>query len=494
VLRYFFSDDSWGLRSAAALTTLLAACSAAPPCPPDLPTPVASASVAPSTSASASASATVIAFVQMQPPKDAAALGFCTKDQQQTAQDETEEIAKLARRLPRDASAADAVTERIGALFASPCYNRGNLARSLDTAKLKAARAWSVAKWWESGGQVFLKDALQHANAIHFAPSIPRMIAQELLPAGGPLGAILCPTFAAECDPVARGAALDLGRELVRVSLLHALPRGTSAPDENPSSPEGCAQALRKEPPDQRLLRYAACVDQLVPRRAALPEARYRSPKGWLVLRGRRGHYSFCDEARAYDLETGTAYIASRCGGLVLSSGGAVNQGATRDTGAMKSQVGTLSVDALRRLALMLWVESEVDDDAREYAKFPVPTGVPMPEPERGFGFGKRGWSHSGQTSIQFELSDGKSTLLAGKFVWPDSSDAGNQVIDDLVVSAETTFREGCPKVALPASLAPAKSLGGVSGIDASPDALRKNADDLSAAFAELRKTKVCKK
>jgi len=43
------------------------------------------------------------------------------------------------------------------------------------------------------------------------------------------------------------------------------------------------------EPPAERLARYAACVERLVPQFPALPEARYRSPKGWLVLRGRRG-------------------------------------------------------------------------------------------------------------------------------------------------------------------------------------------------------------
>lgn len=503
VLRPFFFETSWGRGCAAALATSLAACSAAPPatpppCPPAPPAPVASAPPAPPASAGATATATAASPVQMRPPKDAASLGFCKEDEQRAAQDETGEIAKLVRSLPRDASPADAVTERIVKLFASPCYAGGNLARALDTAKLKAARAFSVARWWESGGHAFLQDALQHANAIHFAPSIPRMIAPELLPAGDPLRAILCPTSAAECDPVAQGAALDLGRELVRVSLLHALPRATGAPEQAPSSPEACAQTIRKEPPAERLARYAACVDRLVPSRAALPEARYRSPKGWLVLRGRRGHYSFCDEARAYDLETGAAYVASRCGGLVLTTGGAVNQGATRDTGSVKTRVGTLSTDALRRLAMMLWLKESAEDDVREYAKFPVPTGVPMPDPGSGFlfgfGYGRGGWAHSGQTSIQFEISDGKSTLVSGRFVWPDSSDAGNQVVDDLVVSAETTFREGCPRAPLPATLSPAKGLGGVSSIDASPDALRKSADDLAAAFAELRRTKVCKK
>ncbi|MDI1444332.1 hypothetical protein QHF85_09805 [Polyangium sp. 6x1] len=459
--------------------------------------PVPSVATSDAPSANVAPSTMDDADMQMQPPKDAAALGWCTKDEQQAALDETKEIARLVSKLPPDASAADAVTERIAKLFNSPCYMDGTLARSLDTTELKAARAWAVAKWWDSGGQDFLQDALQHANAVHFAPSIPRMIAPELLPASDPRRAILCPSFGAACDPVAQGAALDVGRELVRIGLLQARARRESSADDGRGSPEACARSVRKEPPAERLARYAACVERLVPELPALPESRYRSPQGWLVLRGRRGHYSFCDEVRAYDLETGTAYIASRCGGLVLDTGGAVNQGATRGTGAMKTQVGTLSVDALRRLALALWLKDELDKDARPYAVFPVPASVPMPDPDAsstfGFGMGS-GWGHSGQTSIQFEIHDGKSTLVSGTFVWPDAFSVGDQMADDLVVSAETTFREGCPRAALPAGLSPAKTLGGVSRIDASPDTLRKNADDLSAAFGELRKTKVCKK
>ncbi|MDI1480103.1 hypothetical protein [Polyangium sp. y55x31] len=456
---------------------------------------VPSAPTSDAPSASPAPSADDDADVQMQAPKDAASLGWCTKDEQQAALDETKEIAKLVSKLPKDASAADAVTGRIAGLFNSPCYMDGTLARSPDMAELEAARAWAVAKWWDSGGQDFFKDALQHANAVHFAPSIPRMIAPELLPTSDPMRAILCPSFSAVCDPVAEGTALDVGRELVRVGLLQERAHREDSADDGLGSPEACARSIRKEPPAERLARYTACVDKLVSQLPALPEARYRSPQGWLVLRGRRGHYSFCDEARAYDLETGTAYIASRCGGLVLDAGGAVNQGATRGTGAMKTQVGTLSVDALRRLALALWLKDKLDKDARPYAAFPLPAGVPMPDPDRSFGFGfGSGWGHSGQTSIQFEINDGKSTVVSGTFVWPDAFSVGDQLADDLVVSAETTFREGCPRVALPAGLSPARTLGGVSGIDASPDTLRKNADDLSAAFAELRKTKVCKK
>ena len=31
-----------------------------------------------------------------------------------------------------------------------------------------------------------------------------------------------------------------------------------------------------------------------------------QSRRGWLVIRGRRGHYDFCDELHAYDLDSGS--------------------------------------------------------------------------------------------------------------------------------------------------------------------------------------------
>ena len=492
------------LGAASASAALALACSAAPPvqqpCTQTVSIPTAGgpplASASPSPSASASVSAPVSAPPKTadgrppaQAPRSASGLGFCTPDEERAAHAEIDALGALVLALPGDASPATPATDRIAKLYGSPCYRGGALARGLDAPKLKAALAWSVKKWWTNEGQLFLRDSLEHANAIHFAPSIPPMLAAEALAASDPLRAIVCPAFGAACDPVAQGAALDLGREAERVGL-RAARRGT---ETAAATEESCAQAATKVAMESRLVTFVGCVHDLVPLGGPVPEARYRSPRGWLVLRGRRGHYGFCDEARAYDLDTGAAYIASRCGGLVLQSSGSVNQDATRATGAVKTQVGTLSVDALRKVGLALWLKEKLNGDVRRYAKFALPVAVPMPEPNRGFGFGRGGWAHSGQTTIRFEITDAGGTLLAGDFRWPDASQTGDQVVDDLVVSAETTLREGCPPAALPASLAPASSLGGVSSIDASADALQKTAAELADAFVKLRKTKVCK-
>ena len=70
-------------------------------------------------------------------------------------------------------------------------------------------------------------------------------------------------------------------------------------------------------PADKRYQKWHACIEELRPRQDALPLGRVRAPmRGFFVVRGRRGHYSFCDEIRAYDLASGAAYVASSCSGV----------------------------------------------------------------------------------------------------------------------------------------------------------------------------------
>lgn len=425
-------------------------------------------------------------------------MGFCTQDELKAARDEVNAIGKLVTALREDASPATAVAARIVQLYASPCFLNGQLARDIEPSDITPATSWAIKQWWsEDGGYAFFADALDHAAGVHLAPSLPQVLAAERLGSQDPLRNFLCPSSGTECDPVAAGAALDLSREIARVGLFRGgASLGTTVGDPEDHQ-QGCAQEAAKKPPDRRLSTYVACLDAYVTKSALLPTARYRSPKGWLVLRGRRGHYGFCDEARAYDLETGTAYVVSRCAQLMLGNDGTVDQAATHASGAVKTHVGTMSPDALRRLAMALALKDKIVTNSQRYAEFALPENIPLPDRDGGFGFGVGlggAWGTSAQTVISFDLIGPTGGALSGTFVWPDSSDLGDQVADDLVVSAEKTFVEGCPKVALPPALSPAKSLGGVSRLDASPDALQKTARELSAAFAQLGNVKVCKK
>lgn len=60
-----------------------------------------------------------------------------------------------------------------------------------------------------------------------------------------------------------------------------------------------------------------------------------RAPShGWFILRGRRGHYRFSDEVRAYDLATGAAYVARSEAALAL---GGVGRRCGRPNGSHRS-------------------------------------------------------------------------------------------------------------------------------------------------------------
>ncbi|APR77031.1 Hypothetical protein A7982_02378 [Minicystis rosea] len=423
--------------------------------------------------------------MRMQPARTAVQAKLCTQAEQTAAYDEVRAIGDAMEKSAVDEASAKALRDRTVRLLGSRCFGGGSLMPNLDLDQLRAARGVQFKAWWREHGDLFVRDALTHANALHFTPSLPKVLSFETLAAGDPLRSIVCPSDAV-CDPLAEGSILDLGREIERVAGPHV--SGKSRISDN-AAIEACAREKPQKPDGDPLLAYQACVSLLAFQRTVLPAGHYRSPRGWLVLRGRRGHYDFCDEIRAYHLPTGSAYIASRCSGLVLRDNGQVDHGATGQKSRLQARTGTLSVDALRRLALLLWLEGSMVEDFQPYAEFPLPEGIAMPEPGDGFSTGVAvgGWASSAQTSISFTLVDGGQVLRAGAFTWPSSSDTGDQIADDLVVAAETTFQPGCPPVALPAALAQARSFGGVSALDASAASLRESAEALSQAMAGLK-------
>jgi hypothetical protein len=78
---------------------------------------------------------------------------------------------------------------------------------------------------------------------------------------------------------------------------------------------------------EDRYERWRTCLEtlSLKPRKLALGSLKVPA-QGWATFRGRRGHQSFCDELRAYDLATGSAYIAAVCSSQSLLPAGAVSR------------------------------------------------------------------------------------------------------------------------------------------------------------------------
>jgi len=83
------------------------------------------------------------------------------------------------------------------------------------------------------------------------------------------------------------------------------------------SDPESFGEA------DADYTEWMKCLEEHRPVAWALPLGRLQSPRvGWLIIRGRRGHYQFCDEVRAHDLETAQPNVAQSCSRLHRQRGG----------------------------------------------------------------------------------------------------------------------------------------------------------------------------
>jgi len=197
------------------------------------------------------------------------------------------------------------------------------------------------------------------------------------------------------------------------------------------------------------------CLQETEDRQAALPFGHMRVPEnGWWVIQGRRGHYSFCDEIRAYHLATGTAFVVSSCSRLVLLTDGGVDGRGTDALRKVETRVGQLPLERLREAAWMSFLAPEVQE-----AVVLSGTGAALPQEitpvrrtDQGMTSGalaRRG--SSAQTRLSWTWSRSERHRHSGALVWPeDYNRAGYDHAVKLLQMAEADFVESCPHVALP--------------------------------------------
>ena len=210
---------------------------------------------------------------------------------------------------------------------------------------------------------------------------------------------------------------------------------------------------------------WVACVAGKAPRTRRYAETRLRPPeRGWLVLRGRRGHYQFAEEIRAYDLATGAAYVARDVGSIVVPPSASVKQG-------LDGYVGRVAPDQLRELAFVLLTRDAIVPVRAAAVNAVVPAALPRTLSDDGIGaffLGGEFWTSSSQTRIAFAYADG-SVRRTGELTWPMAQDPIDTYAAELVRVLEAGLVRGCA----PAKLPPLDALGGdagkVSPIDASP-------------------------
>ncbi len=388
---------------------------------------------------------------------------------------------------------------RYRALFDGPCLEQAAASPVEPSFRSRAA----LRAWWAEGGLDWLWHyAMGRAPGEPFEvvwpPDERPALSLEASPAEHRLRGLLCAEGDASCGLETTGWALraerafaaHAGRERERAVVLarHA----EVGPDGAERARIGaCARQADQTAATTRFPAWSACVAQARDRATALPVGRLRAPsRGWLVIRGRRGHYGFCDEVRAYDLGTGAAYVASSCSALALRTDGSVHGGATDAARRPSVTAGRLPVDALREAAWMLLVMEEVDHEHATTARAALPPSVSSSwEPGLGFGGSGSGsaWSTSAQTTLSWAWVDGDRALAEGTLTWPDSYRAAEDHAAQLVRVAEAALAPGCAPAVLPRRLSLGSGGGGVSGIDAEPSALRQTEDALASALRGLR-------
>jgi len=329
----------------------------------------------------------------------------------------------------------------------------------------------AMAAWWERGGRDWLYSGLAssgNADFVVLPPDAPKRVTKEKAPG---LARLEC---AADAPP---GCARESAGWALRANSAFA-PRVDEPGDHSRERIEAeCAVEAKQAKKLEQYRAWRTCLEGKRPQGAALPLGRFRAPTdGWLVLRGRRGHYHFCDEVRAYDLATGAAWVAKNCSGLVLLPGGSVDHDATDAKRGVTVQVGRLPVEALREAAWMTLLSEHVENHVQPYAWFvrrPAWLEPRWPDDGTMHGLGLGGfWATSAQTQLAWSWQGTDGLRDSGSLTWPNSSSAGEDHADELWRIAEAAFLEGCAPARLPAQLVVAGKPG-VSSLDATPSSLR---------------------
>jgi hypothetical protein len=329
--------------------------------------------------------------------------------------------------------------------------------------------------WWNRGGSGWLHAALDRdGDATVVPPDWPPMLRAELEGARHPAARLLCKAADPGCGRETKGWVLRATEALEMPSRRAQEP---PEPTEEARAAKCAAASKKGKDPVARYREWRDCLELERPKTAMLPLARFLAPRdGWFVIRGRRGHYSFCDEVRAYDLATGAAHVAQSCSALALEPGGGVNHDRTDAARAGQRTAGRLPVEALREAAWMAMFADAVQDKVQTWVWAPTrPPGLEPVWRDDGRlshqGLGLSGWFSSAQTQLAWSWQGPEGLRASGSITWPNSSSAGQMHAVRLLRIAEVALVEGCPPAPLPKQLV-VGGRPGVSRLDASPESI----------------------
>jgi hypothetical protein len=364
-------------------------------------------------------------------------------------------------------------------MLETPCFA---LAEGESIEPLVFDSGLSAKTWWSEGGQAWLAHYLElgegrakhHANhpLYSWVPPSPRKTLTAESAKGSPLAPILCRADDATCGAETRGWLQRADEAFTAHALARREEPWTSEPRQT------CAAKARQAKRGAQYAAWRTCIDETRERHGALPLGRFRAPtEGWLVLRGRRGHYHFCDEIRAYDLATGAAWITGTCGGLLLRENGSVDQKKTDDGRGPRSEAGRLPQDNLREAALATFLAPHVQEQVLQAGfglALPDDLALEMNQRElHGLGMSWRGTS--AQTTVSWSWVVSGRTVTSGELTWPQNyNEAGADHAVKLLQIAEAAYaplKAGeCAPAAPPSPLPLGAGAPRVSKIDGAVD------------------------
>ncbi|HEY7170391.1 MAG TPA: hypothetical protein VH417_06055 [Vicinamibacterales bacterium] len=328
----------------------------------------------------------------------------------------------------------------------------------------------SLKEWWTGGGEDWLGSFLGLPRYGPIEDLVPNVIvppdARKTLTLEGhgdhPLKALLCSVADKACGSETRGWQVRAADYFERRTFTGSdrRPSVTERPATGPNATsQSCAEQASEAMPQERYQRWRNCVEAARPRRSALPLGSFKAPdRGWLVVAGRRGHYEFCDTTRAFDLQTGAAFIYESCSALVLLPDGQVDRQATNLRRVEHVSAGTVSTANLREAVWMLLLRGEAEEVQVRAEAFPLPPGLTprfTTPVEDASWQGVGAWFNTGQTSLTWRWApEDAAPALIGELTWPDSDDAAESHAAFLLDVTEEGMVAGCASRRTPPPIA----------------------------------------
>lgn len=370
-------------------------------------------------------------------------------------------LERLRDRIDELTGAGDtaAALASLGNLLRLPCYRL-----AVEQAPIPwPTHALALKTWWQDGGATWLWSYVEPMpegvstdlrDVVVLPPDVRTVLFRET--SSDPrLATLLCSQVDASCG-AETGGWVERAREALslRPEIRHW---SDERKEESPAWAE-CEREAARQPEGEGYTAWRRCLGARRMPVRTLPLGRTRAPRdGWLMLSGRRGHYVFCDETRAYHLASGAAYVAQSCSGLALEEGGHVDFAKTDAARKPGVRAGRVLVDNLREAAWMLLLKGQAEDRNVGASTYPMPRGMPVryrvgTDDDATVVGGGMVWSTSWTILHWVWTDESGNSRATGELTWPTSGDRAEAHAAALLDIAERSLVEGCPPAPLPSA------------------------------------------